>query len=692
MSLLGLGPCCLPTAHAYDYSLLPATNGIPEDYFERRAGGDVNASVRIGLTDEGIYRVTFAGLTNAGISTAKLIGSQMRMFCRTQEVAIWVSNSNQWNSTNDYLLFPGVGFDGYYSVTNVYWLGFGSGGKRMVQRAAVPVNGVTPLVSYRKTVLYHEDSSFRDTYRPNDVTLDHWADSRGSLFGTATDYTMVTDRVVTNESATFQAVMFGFTATDAFVPDHTTRVGVNGSNIGFFPFTGMVTAQLVTNFSSALLLTTNVISFEQTVHTLDQALLERFSLAYSRMLYQEGGSLHFDGRPGTNNYRITGFSTSNNLMTFDITDPANAALLTGAQPTNMGDGIFAQQFGDIASATSRYSVCSATGIKDVASIQQTYFRSLASTNQRADYVVICPLNFRQQVYRLLSLRHSQGLSVAVAPLTDIYNEFSYGIADASAIKQFIGYAHHHWASPPKYIVLAGTGNYDPLGLRPGHTNHSPDVIPVHLGPGYDMWSALDGWYVTVDSADNVPDIALGRISVETATELKNVVDKIIALERTGSNSPWRTYAAVAADKNETGYDFTGFSGALFSKFSANEFLPHQLYQDSGVGSNEVVSEINEDVFYLNYFGHGNVTDWADMPLFFSTSHIGLLTNTNYPVISMMTCENGDFKGVGVKCIVEALLEPANRGASACVASSSLATLQGGAVFIGKFYHCSPIGF
>jgi hypothetical protein len=662
-------------------------NGQKSDFAERRAGKVVNASIRIGVTDEGIYRVTYSNLANAGVAVSNLVGSTMRLFCRTQEVAILVSNTNQWTAS-DYFLFPGVGYDGYYSMTNVYWLGFGSGGKRMATRSANPINGLSPVTSYRKTAIHHVDSYYSDTYRPDDESIDHWADLPGIAYSSPVTFSMVTDRVVTNDASRLQAVMLGWTSDDSLNPDHTTSIGINSTIIGQFPYDGQVTAQLSTNFISTLLQTTNSVSFLQTINVNDQVLLERFSITYSRSLYQDSGALIFDGRPGTNNFLVTGFTASNNLMALDITDPANAIVLTGAQPTDMGGGLYAEQFGDMSASTSRYSVVStATGLKDVGFIQRTFFRNLAITNQQADYLVICPYSFRQQVYRLLALRYSQGLSVAVVPLPDLYNEFSYGITDAAAIKQFIGYAFHHWKSPPKYILLAWNGTYDPRHNEADST--VLDLVPVHLGPGYSLWTSLDGWYVAVSGSDNVPDIALGRIPVQTTSQFKTVIDKIISFENVSSNDGVRAWALMAADEEDGDMDFRGASEVVrMNDLPAFPFQTSACYQDDGVTYNTafIIDEINSGQFLVNYFGHGSVLDWASSPTLFSVVNISSLNNTNYPIISMLTCENGAFQGTiaANRCMADAFLE-STHGASACLAASGLSTLIGSENLSHGFY-------
>ena len=59
-------------------------------------------------------------------------------------------------------------------------------------------------------------------------------------------------------------------------------------------------------------------------------------------------------------------------------------------------------------------------------------------------------------------RASRGLGVEVVKIQDIYDEFSYGLKDARAIKDFLGYAYNNWNSNghPTYVLLVGDASLD----------------------------------------------------------------------------------------------------------------------------------------------------------------------------------------------------------------------------------------
>ena len=98
------------------------------------------------------------------------MGDQLRLYARSQEVAIAVSSSGTWSSS-DYLLFYGKSFNGACSKTNVYWLGFGGAGRRMATRAAPLCAGAPVVLSTSHVVRYDRGYYLNEMYRPSPLTI-----------------------------------------------------------------------------------------------------------------------------------------------------------------------------------------------------------------------------------------------------------------------------------------------------------------------------------------------------------------------------------------------------------------------------------------------------------------------------------------------------------------------------------------
>lgn len=633
-----------------------------EEFTARRSGEEAGAFVRIGVTQECFYAVALPALARAAAGRAP---DAARLFCGTQEVALLCDGSGGF-------VFFGQGYDGAYSATNVYWLGFGAGGRRVASRSAAPLGGARELTTYRKSVTYDARLLYQDLYRPDDASLDHWFAAALANSQTA-EVALATDAVGPGSDASFEAIFYGKSDVPGVNPDHCTRVRLNGGSSADFMYDGQAAATGQASFSAAALLVTNRLEFVQVLQpgvAADYAYLKRCTLAYPRRLRPEGQALVFDGEAGACNYRVGGWPAGAELLVCDVTDPSGPVRLIGFAAAADGQGGLEIMFGDDRAAPGRYAIAPAAGMVSVPTeaLQVVRFRNLAATDRQADYIVICPYEFRQPVYRLLERRRRQGLAVAVAPLPDIYNEFNYGVADAAAIRRFLGYARSRWRTPaPRYILLAGTGTYDPRHYLYG----APDIIPAHLGPTAYRWTALDGWYAQVDGV--TPAMALGRIPVETADQLNAVVDKIIAFESMAADDPVRLQALLVSDRfdPETGADFKAANETLRRQgLQPHGFRSTAVYLDDTLDTSPIVDTINAGVVIVNYLGHGAVDQWSDDDIFNADS-VAALFNSRFPLFVMLTCQNGVFQSPTVKCLAKLLLEPPGHGAVACLASSGL---------------------
>jgi hypothetical protein len=664
-------------------------NGTAADFAPRRSGAEVAASIRVAVVQGGLYRISQPALVAAGVPATNLIGSALRLFSRTNEVSVWVSSDGPWTPA-DFLLFYASGFHGYYSNTNVYWLGFGEGGRRMVTADAAPTAESGTVTSYWYTVIYHRDFYFRDLYRPSDEGLDHWFSE--VLTANVTNYgVLLGDNALSETQAVLGVRLHGYSSTNEVNPDHRTDVWITNGNhqIASFTYDGQQSYEGTAVFDASYLRPLTVYGLRQSAAGVgsDIAYLEYFYVKYRRRLWAEGAALQFEGAAGTNTYAVERFTTDTNLWALDVSDPLAPVRLSGVVFTNSG-GYSSARFRVASPSAGQYLVCHTSAIATPASIQRVAFRGLASTNNAADYLILCPYEFRDSSYRLLVERHRQGLQVAVAPLPDVYNEFGYGLADAACIKQFLGYAFHHWRSPPRYVLLAGTGSYDPRH----HTSNSPEWLPVHLGPSAEKWTALDGWFAQLNGDDKVPDVALGRVPVETAAQMAHVVAKILALEAVPTNDLLRTSALLVADKNDTarGYNFRASCEALRTN-GLRGFAATTAYYDSlpvATMRDTVTNTVNAGVFVVCYFGHGAHDQWSGgaSTYIINTNDILRLANTDFPVMTMLTCQNGAFYyPTPTRCLVEAALERAGRGAAACVAATALTAHQASEALSRGFY-------
>jgi len=658
---------CVECGSSFPSALLPPMNGQASDFAPRRAGAEVGADVRIGVASDGIYRVTGGQLAAAGLDLSSLAGSQIRIFCRTQEIAVQVSTPGVLGS-NDFVQFYGYSHRGYYTATNVYWLGAGGSGLRMETWDASTNAGGTLVTSHCERVRHAPDLLWRAFYRPDDSSIDHWFAALLTNTGDMAISVAINDPLPLGQPA-LVAKLHGLTS-EAANPDHRTQVKIGAIVITNLLYDGeeMLVA---TNLFAVGLLTNgaNRVSFRQTQTGVsnDRAYLEEFDISYARELKARDGQLTFCGLAGTNLYAVGGFATNTGLEVLDVTDPANALALTNWTATGVPTN-YAVNFRAVTDAPRRYHVALTNNIRSAASVQRVFFRDLASTARQADYLAICPYVFREPAYGLLKRRALNGLAVAVAPIEDVYNEFGYGIEDAAAIKQFLGYAFHHWQGPPpRYVCLMGEGSYDPrnnLGLNPAR------LIPAPHGPTPFSWASQDNWFAAVNGSDNLPDLALGRIPVATADQLGAVKEKTLRFEGTNHFKN----ATLVADNVDGSLNFKAASQAFIytNLLMAGYSISRQYLDDTSTSAvrTAIRSNVNGGRHVLSFFGHGAADLWCSENVW-NTNDIAGLTNSVFPIVVIFSCQNALFDDPEKECLAEAFVERTNRAAVACVAPSAL---------------------
>ncbi len=655
--------------------------GDAYEYAPHRAGSEVDASWKINVASDGLHRVTGAALRRVGFGSVQ--GSRVRLFCRDREVAVYVSTAGVLRDS-DYLLFYGTRHEGTYTQTNAYWLGVGEGGLRWTERDGAPVPGWPTVLDGRRSYIFEEESLFRPFYRPLDGAINHWFSAL--LMDDA--WVTVADQhdsfVNPAGTAKFSAVFYGLSSVAGVSPDHRSELQFNESVRAGVTYDGAVRAEL-TNATVGAEQLVNRQWIEAKQERLpgvpdpgDRAYLKRLEFSYPAWLHSNEAELDFQGTTGNKNYEAVFYTHQGAKWILNVEDPWHPEWIRDA--ATRVDTRQHLTFSAALATNDRIRIFDASQVRDAAP-EFVRFRDLAATDRAADYLVICPYAFRDEVYRLLTQRHLQGLRVAVAPISDVYNEFSYGIKEAEAIRQFIGYAYHHWAGRPRYVLLVGDGSYDPKNnLR---LADAVDILPVHLDAGPYEYCSMDGWFAAVHGEDYLPDVALGRLPARTVEECRVMVDKIIAYEKQAQYVNRR--ALLAADKPDT-LDYAAASETWVAGplLSAGFSLDRVYLGQTGDPRRRIVDGINAGCGVVNYFGHGAGTFWSAEDMF-NTQLAESLVNSVWPVFTMLTCANGDADDPLRACLAEVLLRGKGRGAVACVAASALPVQYYSELFADGFY-------
>lgn len=273
-----------------------------------------------------------------------------------------------------------------------------------------------------------------------------------------------------------------------------------------------------------------------------------------------------------------------------------------------------------------------SGFKNVDFVSKVQNQNLHSKYD-FDYLIITHPDFMQHAERLKQI-HSKidDLQIEIVTPDVIYNEFSCGALDVTAIRDYIRMIYDKSGHRLRYVLLFGDASYD-------FRNKSGQVCFV---PTYESEAscsvisclATDDYYVCLDdqegdmeNSSSIIDMALGRIPVGNQEDATAMIDKIETyLSKDEDNmGAWRKNITFVADDDEKYYvenaeDLVqkvksyvdgGFS-VDFDKIYLDAYP--QISTSSGQRAPECNAAINNRVekgsLILNYIGHGGEVGWS----------------------------------------------------------------------------------
>jgi hypothetical protein len=172
-------------------------------------------------------------------------------------------------------------------------------------------------------------------------------------------------------------------------------------------------------------------------------------------------------------------------------------------------------------------------------------------------------------------------------------------------------------TPPHYVALVGDtgGSY---------------ALPTH-------GSQYDHYYATISGNDILADVVVGRVSVENATQMATVFNKILTYEQSPNlaSTNWLRRAGWL-----TG---SGHCGESMSQMARD--FGFQLMQERGYMQVDTAFCANSPTWVANWFNQGvshyTYRGWVGMENL-STNTLLNMTNSNTPVANVFTCGSGDF--------------------------------------------------
>lgn len=269
----------------------------------------------------------------------------------------------------------------------------------------------------------------------------------------------------------------------------------------------------------------------------------------------------------------------------------------------------------------------------------------------------------QQAQRLAAHRQQHGgWLTAVVTTDEIYNEFSSGRQDVTAIRDFVKHLSDKSPGTLKSLLLFGRCSYDYKDRLENNTNLVPTYESINSLHPLLTYSSDDYFGFLEDSEGNwgeattenhTLDIGVGRLTVKNAEEAKNVVDKIIYYDtHPGTLGQWRKNIVFVADDGDFN-EHQKQADQLAQLVDTDH--PHyttdkifidryqQVLHPSGErvpqANKKILESLDNGALIINYTGHGGEKLLAQERIF-DDFVIETLANKNLPLFVTATCEFG----------------------------------------------------
>jgi hypothetical protein len=360
---------------------------------------------------------------------------------------------------------------------------------------------------------------------------------------------------------------------------------------------------------------------------------------------------------------ITRFTVggSSSLQVWDVTDPFAPRIIQSSPAA--GNTLFT-----VATDTLRKFVAFEAG-----SLKQPLNDAIAVPNQDlhalapADMIIVTHPLFESHARRVAELHLSDdGMTSIVVTPGQIYNEFSGGIPDAAAIRNFVRMIRDRGAgspSPLRYLLLFGDGSYDNKRAPPGNTAFIPTWQSVNSHTGVLSFTS-DDFYGLLDDgegeAEGLLDIGIGRLPAADTTAAGVMVRKIASYMSSAAMGSWRNVLCLVADDEDSNLHMNDAEGlASTAAAAAPSLMTEKIYLDSyrqittvtGSSYPDAVRAVDDRMaagcLIMNYVGHGNETGLAHERVI-RTDNINSWENYGMlPLFITATCEFSRFDDVDI---------------------------------------------
>jgi hypothetical protein len=521
---------------------------------------------KLAISETGIYKIDFNFLQSIGVNTSNLSSNSINIYgngigmlpfrnsvSRPNDIqanAIYLNDGGDGIfNQGDYLLFYGHGphrweynestgefvrmLNQYTNEAN-YFLVLNSGSAKRINNRVEPSG--TPQVVH---------TTFQD-YRIHENDIVNIGRTGQIFLGEEFDVQLTRNfnfqfpNIVQGSELRVRANVGGIVQ-GSLANTGTWRFSIGGQQIGIINSNGIGAGGVPLHFryDSTLFVTTanspNItvqVQFQKNIPA-DKGHLDKISITALRPLTMVQNAMFF---------RNLTYLHPNNLVEYQIQDPQNRIdqIWDVTTPFN-AQRINFQSIGStktfLNNANSRRLNFVAISGNDfpapnfVGQIENQNLHAL----KNVEYLIVSPNQFASHANELADFHRQKGLTVEVVTLPKVYNEFSSGMRDVTAIRDLLRMLYKRALAEngtvPKYLLLYGDASYNNKSDESNNTNRVPSWQT------YNSWSRTqsfinEDYFGLLDDNEGfgngeLVDVGIGRFPVNTLEESRSILNKVL---------------------------------------------------------------------------------------------------------------------------------------------------------------------
>ncbi|AFM05173.1 hypothetical protein Fleli_2820 [Bernardetia litoralis DSM 6794] len=702
--------------------------------------------LKLKIEQNGVHKITFQDLQTAGINPSTINPNNLQIFgngggmlpqansaprisdLQENAIVVELGSDNIFNA-GDYILFYAQSADSYqynaqlndllkftfeknlYDDFNYYYLKVGNETGKRIQ-IAENLTGGTKITTYNE-IAHHE---LEETNIIGDFQNSGGGGSGRMWFGERFDFVteqtinFESEGLITSRPVLLRASALGYSSR---VSEYTFSVAgqdfgtlsIAASQISTYAKKGNTnTATFSSNLSASPASLPVKVSYNKT-DDIAFGHLDYLTLEFTRTLSFYKQNTHFRSVASSQN-EITNFEFAETSASMRVWNITNLASIENILPNSSNQNAF------VVRTNKKLNELIAFDINEdlpkpieITAIENQNLHNLSTP----DFVIVTHEDFLDAAQKLAAF-HSEhdDMEVLVVTVNQIWNEFSSGKQDVSAIRDFVRFLYKKQNDKLRYLLLFGDTSYDYKNRIASNNNFVPiyqareSLEPVETFSSEDFFGLLEDdegeWEENFQTQQEDLDIGIGRIPVRSTEQADLVVDKIIGYSLPQTLGNWRNKVVFVADDGDSNIHMRdseelidiieGYNGYQAEKLYVDAFP--QVSTSNGKFSPKVREKldqnVNEGSLIVNYMGHGSESSLATEAVvdLASVSHWKNLNNL--PMFVTATCEFGRYDNPDVFSVGERLMTNEDGGGIALVTTTRPVTASTNFILAKAFYN------